>query len=256
MKRIDTRVARIAASDLPAETAGWDLPSVSGTRLFGFVQREGGRVEVVEEELAAEKLTVSELEEIRETAYQEGFAEGKKAGYEVGLPEGRAQGEQEGRQQGYEEGFGGGREKVEQLQQQLAEMIARQQAPLDGIAEQLENQVVEMVLQLSRAVVELAAEFDPQVVRQAVQEVIDQLPKPHENVRIRVHPAAVDIVTEMAQRNHESWQVVGDDSVEPGGCIVQTANTFADNTLAQRYQQVASQLRDYYLSRQDNGSAE
>ena len=69
---------------------------------------------------------------------------------------------------------------------------------------------------------------------------------PHRKPRVvRVNPAEVEIVTDMARARHETWQVIGDDSIEPGGCLLRGVDSFADNTLTHRFEQVVAQFRAY-----------
>ncbi|HBN87799.1 MAG TPA: flagellar biosynthesis protein, partial [Rheinheimera sp.] len=57
-----------------------------------------------EEELTLKPLTADDIEQIRQAAYDEGFAEGKDEGFSKGYGEGREQGQQDGFTQGQAEG--------------------------------------------------------------------------------------------------------------------------------------------------------
>lgn len=244
MKPIDRRVKR-----LPSEAAtafeNWTLPDVAGEHVMAFARKESGEVEVVEDEQVAEKLTLVELEEIRESARREGFDEGYKDGLEKGLGDGHAKGVADGRKEGHGAGFSSGQGEVQQLQAQLASLISQQHQPLGEQALNLETQLLDMVVALSRAVVGATAEIDQSVIRCAIQEVLDKIPRPHDNLRIMVNPAEVDVVAEMARVSHESWQIVGDESIPAGGCLLHGVDSFADNTLAHRFSQVVEQFQSF-----------
>lgn len=244
MKPIDQRVKR-----LPSEAAtafeNWTLPDVAGEHVMAFARKESGQVEVVEDEQVAEKLTLIELEEIRESARREGFDEGYKDGLEKGLGDGHAKGLVDGRKEGHDAGFGSGQAEVQQLQAQLTALISQQYQPLGEQAANLEAQLLDMVIDLSRAVVGMSAQMDQSVIRNAVQEVLSKIPRPHDSLRVMVNPADVEVVAEMARVNHESWQIVGDESIASGGCRLHGVDSFADNTLAHRFAQVVDQFQSF-----------
>jgi len=245
MKPIDRRVKKLPSESLTNSVQSWALPNVAGEHVMAFARKEGGPVEVVEEELVAEKLTLNELEEIRESARRDGFEEGYKDGLEKGLGDGHAKGLVDGRKEGHDAGYNSGLAEVQKLQATLADMIRQQHQPLAETVENLESQLLDMVVSLSQAVVGVSAEMDKGLVRQAVRDVIDRIPRPHDDLRVLVNPAEVEIVTDMARARHETWQVIGDDSIEPGGCLLRGVDSFADNTLTHRFEQVVAQFRAY-----------
>jgi len=244
MKPIDLRVKRVP-SEAATAFESWSLPDVAGEHVMAFARKETGEVEVVEDEQVAEKLTLIELEEIRESARREGFDEGYKDGLEKGLGDGHAKGLVDGRKEGHEAGFASGEAEVQKLQAQLASLISQQHRPLAEQAENLEAQLLDMVVALSRAVVGKTAEIDQSVIRSAVQEVLNKIPRPHDNLRIMVNPADVEVVAEMARSRHESWQIVGDDAIAAGGCRLHGVDSFADNTLPHRFAQVVEQFQSF-----------
>lgn len=255
MKPIDRRVKR-----LPSEAAtafeNWTLPDVAGEHVMAFARKESGQVEVVEDEQVAEKLTLIELEEIRESARREGFDEGYKDGLEKGLGDGHAKGLVDGRKEGHDAGFNSGQTEVQQLQAQLAALISQQHQPLGEQVANLEAQLLDMVVALSRAVVGVSAQMDQSVIRNAVQEVLDKIPRPHDNLRIMVNPADVEVVAEMARIHHASWQVVGDEEIAAGGCRLHGVDSFADNTLHHRFAQVVEQFQSFRDLPADAAAAE
>lgn len=254
MKPIDRRVTRITSEEISSELSSWDLPSVdrpASTNAFARKSHVASAPYEEDEEIVAERLTLSELEEIRAAARREAYDEGYKEGAAKGLVDGLDEGQKKGREQGYEEGFASGRGDVEALQKTLASMILQQEKPVAEIYDNLERQLLNMVVDLSRAVVGRTAAVDQQVVCRMVKEMLDQIPVPHEDLKLHVHPSSVDIVQSMAVAARESWQVVPDPSVEVGGCFAQTLNTFADNTLETRFNQALDQFNQHRLHKDD-----
>jgi len=253
MKPVDRRVKRLPSEAVSA-LESWALPDVAGEHVMAFARKESGQVEVVEEEQVAEKLTLAELEEIRESARREGFDEGYKDGLEKGLGDGHAKGVADGQKEGHDAGFASGQAEVQRLQAQLAELLNQQHDPVRNQAENLENHLLDMVVSLSRAVVGDTAQIDKGVVRQAVQEVLSKIPRPHTELKIMVHPDDMEVVAEMARVSHESWQIVGDESIAQGGCRLHGVDSFADNTLPHRFEQVVEQFQSFRQATSASGN--
>lgn len=78
MKAVDKSVIRIRAEDAQA-AALWTLPVVKSAHVVGLQEKtEVFEPVTIEDEIVAEKVTLSELEKIREDAYQEGLAQGRR----------------------------------------------------------------------------------------------------------------------------------------------------------------------------------
>ncbi|WP_271271764.1 flagellar assembly protein FliH [Aliamphritea hakodatensis] len=234
MKAIDSSMVRIRAGEAVV-TQPWDLPVVKSHHVVALneLQKEE-EIAVVEDEIVAEKLTLSELESIRESARQEGYQEGLKSGNEIGR--------QEGQQAGYQEGMASGTNDVTQRISQLESMVQQVEQPLDQINGDVEHMLVAMVLELGRAVVGAELQTSADAVRQAVQDAVAQLPRETGAVDISVHPDQVELLEPLQQR-HENWRLIADNTVSAGGCKVTTGNAQIDNTVDTRFQSVASQLQ-------------
>ncbi|WP_315981259.1 FliH/SctL family protein [Aliamphritea spongicola] len=168
MKAIDSSMVRIRAGEAVV-TQPWDLPVVKSHHVVALneLQKEE-EIEVVEDEIVAEKVTLSELESIRESARQEGYQEGLRSGNEIGR--------QEGQQAGYQEGMASGTADVSQRIAHLENLLQQLEQPLDQINDDVEHMLVAMVLELGRAVVGAELQTNADAVRQAVQDAVAQLP--------------------------------------------------------------------------------
>ncbi len=238
MKAIDRSMTRIRA-DEAVITMPWELPVVKSHHIVALHEkRQKPVVEVVEDEIVAEKLTLSELESIRENARQEGYKEGVMSGTEVGR--------QEGQQVGYQEGMASGSNAIAQQVSQLESMVQQLEQPLDQINADIEGMLVAMVLELSRAVVNAELNTSADAIKQAVQDAVTQLPREIGAVNISVNPEQVELLEPLQQR-HDNWRFVADDTVHAGGCLIQTNNAKIDNTVDTRFQSVASQLQAHLI---------
>lgn len=233
MKAVDKSVIRIRAEDARA-AALWTLPVVKSAHVVGLQEKiEVFEPVTIEDEIVAEKVTVSELEKIREDAYQEGLAQGRK--------DGLAQGVEEGREKGLQDGLLAGQQQLDQRLQSLAEVFGELEQPLQKLDVQIEALVVDLVLELSRAVVEHELTVAPEAIAGAVSDAVAQLPHGTSEVRIKVNPDNIASLSGLAAEN-ERWVLIEDASLLPGGCKVSTSNTLVDNSVESRFEVVAKQL--------------
>lgn len=239
MKAIDKSVIRIRAEDAQA-AALWTLPVVKSGHVVALHERvEPPESASIEEDVVADKLTLSELEKIREDAYQEGLAQGQA--------DGLAQGIEAGREQGYQAGIEAGAAEVQARVQALESMLKQLEQPLEDACADVEVMLVDMVRALSRAVVGHELSADPEAVKQAVTDAVAQLPHSSDQLRIMVNPQDMASVQALADL-HEHWLLVEDSSMSPGGCRVTTSNTRIDNSVEHRFDAVAEQLVQRLLS--------
>lgn len=242
MKAIDKSQIRIRAEEARA-AALWTLPVVQGQHTVAL-ERKPEPVEeaVVEEEIVAQKLTLSELEKIREDAYQEGLLQGREEGLAKGL--------EEGRQTGHAEGLARAQAEVDARLQLLQAALTQLDTPLRHIDQQVEQLVAELTLEFAQAVVANELNTSPETVLKAVQDCIAQLPQHAGDVLIQVHPEDLEVVEPLVAVN-ERWQILDNADIQRGGCKVEASNTVIDHTMEQRLAAATSQLRQAFYQPAD-----
>lgn len=234
MKAIDKSQIRIRAEDARA-AALWTLPVVKGQHTVALEQKpEAPEEQFVEEEIVAQKLTLSELEKIREDAYQEGLLQGREDGLAKGL--------EEGRETGHAEGMAAAQNEIESRMQLLQSALEQLSTPLRQVDQQVEQLVVDLVLEFGQAVVANELQSSPDTVLQVVQECISQLPQHAGSVLIQVNPEDLTVVEPLVAVN-ENWQLLDNVDIQRGGCKVEASNTVIDHTMEQRLAAATSQLR-------------
>lgn len=189
-------------------------------------------VSVVEEEIFAEKLTLSQWEELCEAARQEGHAEGFRQGQEAG----REQGYQEGLQQG----LAAGQAEIDARLQQLDMLLQQLQTPLEQQREALEATLIQLVVALAEAAVKAELSVNIELLAQSVREALAQLPEGSGQVVLRVHPDQQAALAPLLDDSRLRLQA--DDSFTPGSCRVDSGSCRVDYQVEQRFRQVADQL--------------
>ncbi len=196
-----------------------------------------------EDELVVKPLTADDIEQIRQAAYDEGYAEGKEEGFGKGYGEGREQGIQDGLLQGQAEGrkqgLAQGEEELTQRLAQLTGLVEQLQKPLASIDSQVEQQLLTLCLAMAQAVIAVEVQTNPQVILQALTEATSVLPLDAGQIRIKLHPADLAVVEQFyskEQLSERGWQLLAEPSVAQGGCLLDTARSSVDRSLAQRVQ--------------------
>lgn len=215
-------------------------------------------IEEQEEDVVVKPLTADDIEQIRQAAFDEGFAEGKEEGFSKGYGEGREQGMQDGLLQGQAEGkkqgLAQGEAELTERLAQLTGLIEQMQKPLASVDRKVEQQLLKLCLAMAQAVIAVEVQTNPKVILQAISEATAVLPLDAAQVRIKLHPADLTIVEQFyskEQLTERGWQLQAEATVAQGGCLVDTARSSVDRSLGQRLQ---SSL-EHFIQLQDSADS-
>lgn len=181
------------------------------------------------EEVAVEDvkpLTLEELEAIRQEAYNEGFATGEKDGFHAGQLKAK---------QEAEVALAAKIASLEELMGHLLEPIANQDR-------ELEQGLVNLVSQMTRQVIQRELATDSSQIRHVLREALKLLPMGASNIRIHVHPQDFELVKALRERHEESWRILEDESLQPGGCRVESESSRIDASVETRLATALKQL--------------
>jgi len=186
---------------------------------------EAPQMEDVELE-AVKPLTLDELEAIRQDAYNEGFSTGEKDGFHAGQL--KAKQEADIVLQG----------KVAVLEQLMTQLFA----PIAEQDQQLERALVQLVSQMSREVIRRELLADSSQLTQVLREALKLLPMGAGNVRIHINPQDFELVKALRERHEESWRILEDEQLQPGGCRVESEHSLIDASIETRLELALKQL--------------
>jgi len=173
-------------------------------------------------------LTLEELESIRQEAWNEGFATGEKEGFHSTTLKVR---------QEAEVALNGKLASLERLMVNLFEPIAEQDT-------QIEKGLVTLVQHVTRQVIQRELAIDSSQLEHVMREALKLLPLGVENVRLYVNPQDFAQVKALRERHEETWRIVEDEALLPGGCRVETEHSRIDATVETRIAQAMAQLLD------------
>ncbi|UII70018.1 flagellar assembly protein FliH [Pseudomonas sp. HN11] len=173
-------------------------------------------------------LTLEELEAIRQEAYNEGFAAGEKDGFRSTTLKVRQEAE-------------------EALSVKLASLERLMGGLFDPIAEQdsqIEKAMVGLVQHIARQVIQRELVLDSSHIESVMREALKLLPLGVGNVRLYINPQNFEQVKALRERHEETWRIVEDASLQPGGCRVETEHSRIDATVETRISQIMAKLLD------------
>ncbi|HQT00034.1 MAG: flagellar assembly protein FliH [Hydrogenophilales bacterium 16-64-46] len=159
-------------------------------------------------------------------------AQAEQEGYAAGHGEGRAAGLAEGRQLAAEEAA------------RLAALATGFDAQTRQADELISQQVLDLALDLARALLKSALAVKPELVIPLVREAVRTLPAVQQPALLYLNPADVVLVRERigGELDKTGWQLAEDDSLEAGGCRVETPSNQIDATLGTRWQRLVAAL--------------
>ncbi|WP_100642122.1 flagellar assembly protein FliH [Alteromonas facilis] len=238
-----SRLHKLSAED----ARSWDLPfveeelDVDESKTNAFNRRSDWKYEPPEEDEEVLPPTAEEIEQIRASAYQEGYEEGKQAGLQAGHAEGLEQGRQEGTEQGLEEGRNEGlaqaQEDIERQRQTWEALINELHKPVVLAQKEAQRQLVLLAVSLAKAVIRREVETQPDVIQTALEEAIKTLPINDQSIHIRMHPDDIAYIEEqfgaeaIAERH---WHLVSSPDMSRGGCDISTQNNAVDHSIERR----------------------
>lgn len=173
-------------------------------------------------------LTLEELESIRQEAYNEGFAAGEKDGFRSTTLKVRQEAEAA-------------------LSVKLASLERLMGVLFDPIAEQdsqIEKAMVGLVEHIARQVIQRELVLDSSHIESVMREALKLLSLGVGNVRLYINPQDFEQVKALRERHEETWRIVEDAALQPGGCRVETEHSRIDATVETRISQIMAKLLD------------
>jgi len=171
-------------------------------------------------------LTLEELESIRQEAYNEGFATGEKEGFHSTTLKVR---------QEADVALSAKLQSLELLMSNLFEPIAEQDA-------QIEKSLVGLVKHVARQVIQRELAMDSTQIEHVMREALKLLPLGVGNVRLYINPQDFEQVKSLRERHEETWRIVEDEAMLPGGCRVETEHSRIDATIETRIAKIMDKL--------------
>ncbi|MDH5786206.1 MAG: flagellar assembly protein FliH [Chromatiales bacterium] len=199
----------------------WELPAMGEERV------------TVEEVESIQPLTAEQLEQIRAEASEEGF------------------------EQGRHEGLQAARGEIDAALMRLEQIIQFLEAPLQQVDEEVEGELQLLALAIARQVVRQEISTDQEKILRVVHDAISLLPSAAREIKLVLHPDDALLLREReppAETVERKWQLIEDDSLTRGGCLVESESSRIDATMERRINTIAEELfgRDWGSRDEEN----
>jgi flagellar assembly protein FliH len=160
--------------------------------------------------------TVSEVENIRQQAHDEG----RDAGYAAGIQQARSEAAQ------------------------IHELLQNLHVELNQLDEQVAQSLLELSLEVAHKMVCETLQVKPEVILKIVSGAISSLPHFNQNAHLILHPDDAELVRQHMgeQLSHAGWKIFTDLQIKRGGCRVETAHSHVDATNEARWKCIVESI--------------
>ncbi|MDO6691715.1 flagellar assembly protein FliH [Aliiglaciecola sp. 3_MG-2023] len=237
------------------DIAAWELPILEETfdananKTNVFDRKRTWKYEPPEVEETVLPPTAEEIEQIRESAYKEGFEQGKKQGHEAGYAEGKELGLQEGKEQGLseglEQGLAEGKEQVESHIEVWQSLMEQLHQPVSQVEDELQSELIKLAVSLAKSVIRAEIQTNPEILFNALNEGLKALPIHESQYTIHMHPEDIELVKERfsaEQIEKNAWVFVENPSMSRGGCDISTQTNAVDTSVERRVKDVLNKF--------------
>ncbi|WP_341501696.1 flagellar assembly protein FliH [Gallaecimonas sp. GXIMD4217] len=194
-------------------------------------------------------MTVTELDELRQAAVEEGREQGRAQGYEAGFAEGRAaglaEGQEQGRQQGLQQGLAEGQQQVAQAAghwQRLADCLSEPLADRDAV---LEGRLITLLSAAMKALLQAELKTQPELIHHLIRQGIEALGQEESPLTLLLAPADLHLVREYygeEELQARRWRLREEPTLQPGQCRLEQGQSLVDLDLHARLQQLCQAL--------------
>lgn len=207
-------------SKLDIQTDGFDPETDMANAIEEINQARQEAAAVLEEaRVEADQLKLQlqqELEQIRESAFQEAYNHGVEEGFQAGLNHFVSE--------------------MEKFIHNLDREVERVQMLMDHQVQGMGMKLIVLSTQIAEKIIQRQVELEPELIIKQIETILAEISRV-KSLAIRIHPSELDLVKAHEERflkltqEIEKIQFVIDYSLEPGGCIVETDSGGVDATI-------------------------
>ena len=159
-------------------------------------------------------------EEAKEIGYQEGFKEGKKSGEEFI------------------------KEECKTHIDSLHNILADAEDEIENELNRIPLKVTELSIDIAEKIVQASLDLDSELILPIVKDCLNQVGIRHNRVEIRVSPELIDLTADIIEdyKGKFDLEIIGDSSLEPGDCLIETEFGGKDATLDNKLKQLRKAL--------------
>jgi len=163
--------------------------------------------------------TVEEIEALQKQAYDEAVEAGRAEGLKQGL------------------------EEMALNAKKLQAMFNFLQQPLNEMDKQVERQLTELAILLAEQLLQKESKLDARHIQSLVHNSLEYLPVKSRDIQVRLNSDDIALLNQAEiNTNEQSWSCIADNSITPGGCVIESSTSHIDATVETKLQQLVDQL--------------
>lgn len=126
----------------------------------------------------------------------------------------------------------------------FASMMTKFGEALQKSDEVIAYELISLAVDIAQAMMSVKLNIDTEAILPVVKTAISHLPSQTKHMKIRVSPADVMLLEEhLAEEiSMHDWQLIGDKTIDRGGCLLETPVNLVDATNAVRWKKIAEAL--------------
>jgi flagellar assembly protein FliH len=126
----------------------------------------------------------------------------------------------------------------------MQEVFQNLDASLIDMQQHMAQQVLELACDIARQVVRQELSVNPNALQPVVREAVGMLVNEGRPATVRLNPADMDAMAQPLREEMDApgVQWMSDAAVPAGGCLVESAGTVVDGSLAKRWQRAIASL--------------
>jgi flagellar assembly protein FliH len=147
-------------------------------------------------------------------------------------------------QAAHAEGLAEGRERAAAIAGEMTALLASVTREIRTWEEKIADDIVSLALEIANQVVRESLAVRREAIVAVVRDAMQQMPLFKASARLLLHPADAAIVREGLgeQIKQHGWQLAEDESIERGGCRIETEAAHVDATNATRWERAVAAL--------------
>ncbi|MBQ3311347.1 hypothetical protein IJG72_04645 [bacterium] len=208
---------------------------------------------IIQKEPEEEKIDIFDLDNIDFTQRQERRRGDRRRGYrridDRNLIS-RAQEEADtiketAAKEGYKAGLAQAEEDISELREKISDFISAKKEVFEYIA----PDILEISVDIARKIIKRELEQNPQIILDSIIDVMSNISREESKITIKLNPLQVDLVKEELPKYISSMgveakiNIIADDLIEEGGCILNTNNGIVDASLETQLEIIKEALK-------------
>ncbi len=166
--------------------------------------------------------TLARIEQLHESARQQGYAAGQEAGYAAG--------------------HAAGQEQTRLEAQRLNQLISQFNQALHDIDRQIAEDMLALSLEVARQIIRQNLRAQPGLILDTLRQALTQLRHPEATITLHPEDAMLARAYLAETAAHTGTKILEDANVTRGGCLVEAAGSQIDATLETRWRRTLESL--------------